>query len=256
MSSISGGTDVCVPFVGGLPTLPVRAGEFQCRCLGVDVQAFDPEGQALVDEVGELVITKPLPSMPVRLWNDSTGDLYRRSYFDVYPGVWRHGDWIKITGDGRAVIYGRSDSTINRLGVRIGSGEIYRVVEELPEVMDSLVVDLTELGRESWMPLFVVLRDGLDLDGALVERIRAAIREQLSPRYLPDAIFAIPAVPRTLNNKKLEVPVKRILSGVPVETAVNPGSMSDPDSLQFFVELAGRPRSAPRSPATDARTER
>jgi acetoacetyl-CoA synthetase len=186
-----------------------------------------------------------MPSMPVFFWNDSSGERYRGSYFEVYPGAWRHGDWIKITGDGRAVIYGRSDSTINRMGVRIGSGEIYRVVEDLPEVLDSLVVDLTELGREGWMPLFVVLRDGRDLDETLRERICQAIREQLSPRHVPDAIFAIPAVPRTLNNKKLEVPVRRILSGVPAEAAVNPGSMSNPESLRFFVELAARSRPAP-----------
>ncbi|HEY8738242.1 MAG TPA: acetoacetate--CoA ligase [Candidatus Dormibacteraeota bacterium] len=239
-SSVSGGTDICGPFVGGCPILPVRAGEFQCRCLGVDVQAFDEEGRSVVGEVGELVVTKPMPSMPIHFWNDLDGSRYRESYFSTFPGVWRHGDWIKITPEGGAVIYGRSDSTINRMGVRMGSSELYRVVEELPEVLDSLVVDLSGMGRESYMPMFVVLADGAVLDDALKGRIRAAVRDQVSPRHVPDDVFAIPDVPRTLNNKKLEVPVRRILMGVPIEQAVNADSMSNPSSIGYFAEFAGR----------------
>ncbi|HLH69087.1 MAG TPA: acetoacetate--CoA ligase [Candidatus Dormibacteraeota bacterium] len=241
-SAVSGGTDVCGPFVGGVPTLPVRAGRFQCRCLGASVEAFDEAGRSVVDEVGELVVTKPLPSMPLYLWNDPSGERYRESYFAVYPGVWRHGDWIKITPEGEAVIYGRSDATLNRMGVRIGSAEIYRVVEDLPEVVDSLVVDLTALGREGFMPLFVVLREGVSLDAALEERIRAALRRDLSPRHVPDAIFAVPEIPRTLNQKKLEVPVRKILLGTPPSQAVDRDAMSNPDSLHAFVELGERLR--------------
>jgi acetoacetyl-CoA synthetase len=237
-SSVSGGTDICGPFVGGCPILPLRAGEFQCRCLGVRVEAWDGAGRPLVGEVGELVVTEPMPSMPLHLWNDPDGRRYREAYFDVYPGVWRHGDWIKITPEGGAVIYGRSDSTINRMGVRLGSSEIYQVVEDLPEVADSLVVDLTALGREGRLLLFVVLSPGAHLDAALEARIRDEIRRNLSPRHVPDAVLAVPEVPRTLNHKKLEVPVRRILLGTPVRDAVNPDSMANPGSIEYFVGLA------------------
>lgn len=240
LASLSGGTDVCGCFVGGVPLLPVYSGEIQCRSLGVNAQAYDTDGNSVTGVMGELVITEPMPSMPIYFWNDPDGRRYRESYFEIYPGAWRHGDWVVINERGGVVIYGRSDSTINRQGVRMGSSEIYRVVEGLPEVLDSLVVDLEGLGGASYMPLFVVLREGVQLDAALEQRIKTAIRTALSPRHVPDAIFAIPDVPRTLSGKKLEVPVKKILSGVPVEQAANPDSLKNPELLPFFVELAGR----------------
>lgn len=238
LASASGGTDVCNPFVGGVPTLPVYPGEIQARALGAAVEAFDDQGRAVIDEVGELVITQPMPAMPVYFWNDPSGERYRSSYFEMYPGVWRHGDWIRITPRGSVVIYGRSDSTINRYGVRMGSSEIYRVVESLPEIQDSLVVDLEALGRQSFMPLFVQLKPGFSLNEELERRIREAIRHALSPRHVPDAIYSIDEVPKTLNGKKLEVPVKKILLGIPLEKAVNLGAMQNPDALQPFIRLA------------------
>jgi acetoacetyl-CoA synthetase len=238
--STSGGTDVCTAFVGACPVLPVYEGELQARALGADVQAWDPDGRPLDDEVGELVITQPLPSMPVGFWADTGGNRYRESYFDVYPGVWRHGDWIRITPRGGAVIYGRSDSTINRQGVRMGTSEIYRAVNALPQVDDSLVVDVPRGEGESWMPLFVVPAEGAELDDALRAEIRRRIREECSPRHVPNEIFAIDEVPRTLNGKVLEVPVKRILTGTPVERAASLGSLANPESLDYFVELASR----------------
>jgi len=236
--SSSGGTDVCTAFVGGAALLPVHSGEIQCRCLGVKAEAFNAAGQPAVDEIGELVITAPMPSMPLYFWNDPGNRRYLESYFTMYPGVWRHGDWIRFMPDGGCVIYGRSDSTINRLGVRMGTSDIYRVVESLPEVADSLVVDLEALGRASYMPLFVVLRDGAALDDDLQARIRRRIREDVSPRHVPDAIISIAEVPRTLNGKKLEVPIRRILLGHPLAEAVSVDSMSNPDALRVFVELA------------------
>jgi len=238
LASISGGTDVCTAFVGATPLLPVRAGEIQCRLLGAKVEAYDEAGRPLVDEVGELVVTRPMPSMPLFFWNDPDGRRYWESYFATYPGVWRHGDWIKIKPSGSCVIYGRSDATINRAGVRMGTSEIYQAVESLPEIADSLVVDMEALGGRSFMPLFVVLREGHVLDEELKERIRRRLREDVSPRHVPDAIIAVPEVPRTLNGKKMEVPVRKILLGVPLEKAVNPGSMANPQSLAVFVELA------------------
>ncbi len=240
LSSASGGTDVCTGFVGGCPLLPVHAGELQCRSLGVKAEAFDEEGRSLVDRVGELVITEPMPSMPLFFWNDPDNRRYLESYFDVYPGVWRHGDWIKITPRGSAVIYGRSDSTLNRMGVRMGSSEIYSAVEDLPEVQDSLVVGVELSGGGYFMPLFVVLREGVTLDEALKAKIKEKIRTTLTPRHVPDEIFAVPEVPRTLNMKKLEVPVKKILMGVPPEKAVNVDSMSNPGAIGYYVELAAR----------------
>jgi acetoacetyl-CoA synthetase len=192
--------------------------------------------------MGELVIADPMPSMPIYFWNDPDGRRYRESYFELYPGKWRHGDWVVINERGGVVIYGRSDSTINRQGVRMGTSEIYRAVEGIPEVLDSLVIDLEGLGGASYMPLFVVLREGVALDEALERKIKGAIRTALSPRHVPDAIFAIPDVPRTLSGKKLEVPVKKILMGAPVERAANPDSLKNPELLPFFVELAGRLR--------------
>jgi acetoacetyl-CoA synthetase len=238
LASVSGGTDLCTAFVGGCALLPVRSGELQCRCLGADVQAWDEAGQPVIDAVGELVITQPMPSMPLYFWNDPGMARYRESYFETYPGVWRHGDWIKITPHGGAVIYGRSDSTINRQGVRMGTSEFYRVVEAIPEIVDSLVIDLEGLGQRSYMPLFVVLRPGARLDDALLATIRQRIRESLSPRHVPDAIYAIPEVPRTLSGKKLEVPIKKLFLGTPVASAANPDAMSNPATIQYFVQLA------------------
>ena len=236
--STSGGTDLCSAFVGGVPILPVRAGELQARSLGAKVEAFDEEGNPKIDEVGELVITEPMPSMPIYFWNDPEGERYRESYFDVYPGVWRHGDWIKVKDDGACVIYGRSDSTINRGGIRMGTSEIYSAVDKVEEVADSLVVDVPKGGGSSFMLLFVVLQEGVDLDDDLQNRIKGSIRENTSPRHVPNEIFAVPDIPKTLNGKKLEVPVKKILSGIPPEKAASKESLSNPESLDRFVELS------------------
>jgi acetoacetyl-CoA synthetase len=237
--STSGGTDVCTAFVGGVPLLPVYRGELQARALGAKVEAFDEDGNSVVDEVGELVITEPMPSMPVFFWGDEDGSRYRASYFEHYPGVWRHGDWIEITSRGSAVIYGRSDSTINRQGVRMGTSEIYRAVAAVPAVLDALVVDVPRPGTEGWMPLFVVLREGEELDDELIAEITRRIREQCSPRHVPNDVFQIAEVPRTLSGKVLEVPVKRILMGTPVETAASKDSLANPAALDYFVELSG-----------------
>jgi acetoacetyl-CoA synthetase len=237
--STSGGSDVCTAFVGGVPTLPVYRGELQGRALGAKVEAFDEEGNSLTDEVGELVITEPMPSMPVYLWGDDDGSRYQASYFDMYPGIWRHGDWIEITSRGTAIIYGRSDSTINRQGVRMGTSEIYRAVAAVPEVVDALVVDLPRPGTEGWMPLFVVLRDGAELNDELTAEIKRSIRQRCSPRHVPDQLYAIAEVPRTLSGKVLEVPVKRILTGTPPERAASRDSLANPAALDWFVNLAG-----------------
>jgi acetoacetyl-CoA synthetase len=236
--STSGGTDLCTAFVGGCPLLPVYAGELQARSLGAAVHSFDEAGRPVVGDVGELVITEPMPSMPLYFWNDPDGERYRASYFDVYPGVWRHGDWIKITERGTAVIYGRSDSTINRGGVRMGTSEIYSAVEGLPEVLDSMVVDV-----DGSMLLFVVLRPDIELDDELTARIRARLREYCSPRHVPDQVETIAEVPRTLSGKKLEVPVKKILMGADPARAASRDSLANPAALDFFIERApaGRP---------------
>jgi len=242
LGSVSGGTDVCTGFVLSCPLLPVRAGEIQCRALGAKVESFDPAGRPVHDEVGELVLTEPLPSMPVSFWNDPDGRRLRESYFDTYPGVWRHGDWIKIKPGGSCVIYGRSDSTLNRGGVRMGTSEFYRVVEDIPEIADSVVVDTGSLGRDGSLWLFVVLRPGATLDDALGERIRSRLRQAISPRHVPDEIRSVPAVPRTLSGKKLEVPIKRILMGTPPDEAASRDTLADPAALDAFVALgrAGR----------------
>ena len=239
--STSGGTDLCTAFVGGVPTLPVYRGELQARALGAKVEAWSPEGIPLVGEVGELVITEPMPSMPLRLWGDDDGSRYRESYFETFPGVWRHGDWIELTERGTAIITGRSDATINRGGVRMGTAEIYRAALGVDEVVDALVVDLPRAGTQGYMPLFVVLRDGAVLDDDLVARIRTRIREDCSPRHVPDEVRAVPAIPRTLSGKVLEVPVKRILSGEPVERTVSRDALADPEALRPFEELAASP---------------
>jgi acetoacetyl-CoA synthetase len=202
------------------------------------VEAFNGGGEPVIDEVGELVITEPAPSMPIYLWNDPEGERYRESYFGVYPGVWRHGDWIKVKSDGSCVIYGRSDSTINRGGVRMGTSEIYSAVDRVDEVVDSLVVDVPRDGGNSFMPLFVVLEEGVDLDDDLKGRIASSIKENASPRHVPNEIFAVPDIPKTLNGKKLEVPVKKILSGTEPEKAASKESLSNPESLDRFVELS------------------
>jgi acetoacetyl-CoA synthetase len=236
--SLSGGTDVASAFVGGVPTLPVHAGELQARSLGARVEAFDQAGRSVVAETGELVLTAPLPSMPVFFWNDPDGRRYRESYFEMYPGVWRHGDWIRITERGSAVIEGRSDSTLNRQGIRFGTSELYGVVEALPEVVDSLVIGLELPGGRYWMPLFVVLAEGVALDAALKGRINGAIRAALSQRHVPDEIVAAPAIPRTLTAKKMEVPVKRILLGRPISEVSAAGSTVDPTALEWFAAFA------------------
>ena len=236
--STSGGTDVCTAFVGGVPTLPVYRGELQARSLGCAVEAWNEAGEPVVDEVGELVITEPMPSMPVCFWGDEGGARYRESYFETFPGVWRHGDWIEITSRGTAIIYGRSDSTINRSGVRMGTSEIYRAVASLDEITDALVVDVPRPGTEGWMPLFVVLREDAELDDDLRREIARRIREQCSPRHVPNEVFAVDEVPRTLSGKVLEVPVKRILMGTPVDQAASKDSLANPAALDPFVAMA------------------
>jgi len=238
LDPISGGTDFAGAFVGGNRMLPVVKGEMQCRCLGAAVEAWSEDGRPLVDEVGELVCTKPMPSMPLYFWGDDANQRYLESYFDMFPGVWRHGDWIRITPRGGAVIYGRSDATINRHGIRMGTAELYRAVEVQPEVMDSLVVDLEYLGRESWMPLFVVLREGRVLDEALVQRLKLAIRQALSARHVPNDIYQVAAIPRTLSGKKMELPVKKLLMGAAPGQVLNRDAMANADSIDWFIAFA------------------
>jgi acetoacetyl-CoA synthetase len=236
--STSGGTDLCTAFVGGTPLLPVYRGELQARALGAAVEAWDEDGNSVIDQVGELVVTEPMPSMPVAFWGDADGSRYRASYFEHYPGVWRHGDWIEITSRGTAVIYGRSDSTINRSGIRMGTSEIYRAVLGVDAIVDALVVDVPRPGTEGWMPLFVVLLEGTELDEGLRREIARRVREQCSPRHVPDEVFAIAEVPRTLSGKVLEVPVKRILMGTPAERAASRDSLANPAALDYFTEMA------------------
>jgi acetoacetyl-CoA synthetase len=255
--NISGGTDFAAAFVGGNRELPACLGEMQCRMLGCAVEAWSESGQPLIGEVGELVCTQPIPSMPIYFWRDEGGQRYLSSYFDMYPagmgrqpgggdgdasmgGVWRHGDWIQITERGTSVIYGRSDATINRHGLRMGTSEIYAAVEALPEVLDSMVVDLEYLGRPSHMPLFVVLRDGQSLDAALEARLRDAIKTALSPRFLPDAIWQVAAIPRTLSGKKQELPIKKLLLGQDLSRVVNPDAMANPECLDWYAAFAQR----------------
>ncbi len=252
--NISGGTDAGA-FVGANRELPLVPGEMQCRLLGVSVQAWDEEGKAVIDQVGELVVTQPVPAMPPFFWGDTDHQRYLGSYFEHYPkgqgrrpgggdtsadagAVWRHGDWIKITPEGRCIIYGRSDATINRHGLRMGTSELYRAVEALPEVLDALVVDLEYLGRDSYMPLFVVLRPGLDLDAALRQRLQAAIRNALSPRFVPDDIFQVAEVPRTLSGKKQELPIKKLLLGQPIDKVLNRDAMANPACLDWYIAFA------------------
>ena len=236
--NISGGTDFAGAFIGGNRELPQTPGAMQCRALGCAVEAWDEQGQPVVDEVGELVCSQPIPSMPLYFWGDTGNQRYLSSYFDTYPNVWRHGDWLKVGADGSCIIYGRSDATINRHGLRMGTSELYSAVEALPEVLDSLVVDLEYLGRESYMPLFVVLRDGLVLDAAVNGKIVEAIKTALSPRFVPNEIFQVAEIPRTLSGKKQELPIKKLLLGQPIEKVVNREAMANPGCLDWYVNLA------------------
>ncbi|GAA3653026.1 acetoacetate--CoA ligase [Nonomuraea antimicrobica] len=235
LGSFSGGTDVCTGFVGATMLHPIRAGIIPCRSLGAKVESYDPAGKPVVGEVGELVVTEPMPSMPVMFWNDPDGARYTESYFDVYPGVWRHGDWIKINEDGSCVIYGRSDSTLNRGGVRMGTSEFYRVVERFEQIADSLVIDTGQLGQEGRLLLYVTLAEGAELTEPLERALRDALRKELSPRHVPNEIRAVPGIPRTLSGKKLEVPVRKILLGTPVAEAANLDAMANPEVLRHFT---------------------
>ena len=250
LGSLSGGTDLCTAFVGPSPLLPVRAGIISGRCLGARVESFDAAAQPVTGEVGELVLTQPMPSMPVGFWNDPGGERYRASYYADYPGTWRHGDWLMILPDGGCVIYGRSDATLNRGGVRMGTSEFYRVVEALPEVADSLVVDTGQLGQEGRLILYVVPAAGRELDDALVSQIKGALRAGLTPRHVPDEIRAVPGIPRTLSGKKLEVPVRRILLGTPVADAADPDALANPEVLSYFSPSRPPLPPLPSSPET------
>ncbi|MGJ7531128.1 acetoacetate--CoA ligase [Variovorax sp. GB1P17] len=242
--NISGGTDFCGAFVGGNRDLPEVPGQMQCRELGHAVEAWNEQGQPVIGEVGELVCTQAIPSMPLYFWGDEGNARYLSSYFDTYPGVWRHGDWIRIGEDGGCIIYGRSDATINRQGLRMGTSEIYSAVEGLPEVLDSMVVDLEYLGRDSYMPLFVVLRPGVALDDAMRARLNNAIKTSLSPRFVPNDIFQVAEIPRTLSGKKQELPIKKLLLGQPIEKVVNREAMANPGSLDWYVAFAAQRASA------------
>jgi acetoacetyl-CoA synthetase len=238
LDSTSGGTDVVSAFAGSAPTTPVWAGEVSAPMLGVALEAWDPEGRVLVDAVGELVITKPMPSMPIYFWNDPDSSRYRESYFDTFPGVWRQGDWITQTARGSVVFSGRSDSTLNRQGVRLGSADIYEVVENLPEIREALVIGAELADGAYWMPLFVVMEPGSALDDATRERIVSSIRADASPRHVPDEIWEVPSIPHTRTGKKLEIPVKRILQGTAVERATSPDAVDDIGALSYFAKFS------------------
>jgi acetoacetyl-CoA synthetase len=239
LGSLSGGTDVATGFIGSSPLLPVTAGELQRPMLGVAAAAWDEEGRPVVGELGELVITEPMPSMPLYFWNDPDGQRYREAYFEPWPGVWRHGDWMEVTERGTCVITGRSDSTLNRGGVRMGTADIYAAVESVPEVLDCVVLGVEQRDGGYWMPLFVKLADGAELTDELTGRIREAIRRQASPRHVPDEVLVVPAVPHTRTGKRLEVPLKRLFQGVDPARALNVGAVDDPAAVEHFVRLAG-----------------
>ncbi|WP_047983063.1 acetoacetate--CoA ligase [Ornithinibacillus californiensis] len=238
IASISGGTDVCTAFILGVPILPVYAGELQCRGLGAKIESFNEHSEPVMDEVGELVLTKPFPAMPIYFWNDEDGSRMHDSYFDMYPGIWRHGDYIKITERGTCVIYGRSDATINRGGIRIGTSEIYRAVDQVKEIADSLIVDIPLENGDSFVPLFVIMNEGQELNEDIIRAVKQQIRTQCSPRHVPTEIIPVQELPKTLNGKKLEIPVKKILMGQPIEKVANKGSLSNPESLYYFEQLA------------------
>lgn len=238
----SGGTDCCTGFVGGVPTLPVRAGEIQAPSLGVSIKSFNERGESVIDEVGEMVLTEPMPSMPVRFWNDEGDRRYRESYFEDFPGVWRHGDFFRINARGGSYVLGRSDATLNRYGVRIGTAEIYRALAQVPEVDDALIVNLDLPDGGFFMPLFVKLGAGLSLQPALEEKIRSTLRREYTARHVPDKVYQVPAIPVTISGKRMEVPVRRILLGMPADKAANRSAMADPAALDFFIEYARRQR--------------
>ncbi|MEO0562514.1 MAG: acetoacetate--CoA ligase, partial [Chloroflexota bacterium] len=238
LESLSGGTDLCTAFVGGARTKPIYAGELQGASLGAALEAYDESGSPVRDTVAEMVLTAPMPSMPVTFWNDPDMTRYRASYFEAFDGVWRHGDWIKINDRNGVVIYGRSDATINRGGVRMGTSEIYGAVEALPEINDCMVIDLELLGRESYLPLFVVLADGADLTDDLRKRIAKTLRENVSPRHVPNDVFAVESIPYTLSGKKMEVPVRKILLGYDSGETLNRGAMRNPEALDYFIDFA------------------
>ncbi len=241
MHVISGGTDFAAALTCDAPWLPVTEGEMSCRGLGIHAESWDEQGRPLVGEVGELVVLSPMPSMPLRIWGDDDGTRLREAYFDTYPRVWRHGDWMTLTDRGTAVVHGRSDSTLNRHGIRMGSADIYAAVEAVPEVEEALVLGVELPDGGYWLPLFVRLAPGVQLDDALVDRLKTVVREQASPRHVPDEVVAVPAVPHTATGKKLEIPLKRIAQGTPVERALNLGAVDDPAAVQWFVEhLAAR----------------
>jgi acetoacetyl-CoA synthetase len=238
LASMSGGTDVCSAFVGGNPLWPVYTGEIQCRALACKLEAFNEQGQPVIDEVGEMVITEPMPSMPVSFWNDPDFKRYHESYFEMFPGVWRHGDWTKITSRHGVIIYGRSDATLNRGGVRIGTSEVYRAVDKVEEVRDSLIICLEKERGEFWMPLFVVMQSGQVLDDVIKKKINTTIRSEYSPRHVPDEIIAVPDIPYTISGKKTETPVKKVLMGKDPKDVVNAGALKNPESMEFFISLA------------------
>ncbi|MBT2493715.1 acetoacetate--CoA ligase [Streptomyces sp. ISL-96] len=242
LASISGGTDIVSGFAGSAPTTPVWAGELSAPHLGVALAAYDAEGHPVVDQVGELVVTRPMPSMPLYFWNDPDGTRYHDAYFAAYPGIWRHGDWITLTSHGSVIVHGRSDSTLNRNGVRLGSADIHDVVERLPEIAEALVIGAEESDGGYWMPLFVVLAAGVTLDQALRDRIREAIRTGASPRHVPDEILEVPAIPHTRTGKKLEVPVKRLLQGSLAEQVVNPASVDAPELIDYYAGMGAERR--------------
>jgi acetoacetyl-CoA synthetase len=236
--SMSGGSDVCSAFVGGNPTLPVHAGEIQCRALGCNLQAYDEDGHAIFDEVGEMVIEDPMPSMPVYFWNDPARQRYNESYFEYFPNVWRHGDWIKITSNLGVIIYGRSDATLNRGGVRIGTSEIYRALDKIEEVKDSLILCIEEKDGTFWMPLFVMMKEGVMLTDDVKQKINKTLRTDYSPRHVPDEIIAVKDIPYTISGKKTETPVKKVLMGKDPKKVVSAGSLKNPESLDEFVVMA------------------
>jgi acetoacetyl-CoA synthetase len=241
LSSMAGGTDVCTAWVGGNPLLPVYEGEIQCRCLGCAMESWDEDGHPVPsDEVGEMVVTKPMPSMPVFFWNDADGSKYRSSYFEQYPGVWRHGDWIRITPRESIVILGRSDATLNRQGVRIGTAEIYRALDKIPAIKDSLIVNIEKPDGSDWMPLFVTLNPGETLDDALIALIKKTLRTEYTPRHVPDDIIEVPDIPFTISGKKMETPVKKVLQRKPLDKAYNRDAMKNPEAMAFFIAFAER----------------
>ncbi len=242
LCSMSGGTDVCTAWVGGCPSEPVYLGEIQRRCLGCSMFAYNDAGEAIVDEVGEMVVTKPMPSMPIYFWNDEGKKRYLASYFEMFPQIWRHGDWLSITPRHTLIIHGRSDATLNRHGVRIGTAEIYRAVDKVKGVRDSLIVNLEQANGDHYMPLFVAVNNGVELDDQLRQEIKKTLRSEYSPRHVPDEIIEVEDIPYTISGKKLEAPVKKILMGIDIDKAANPDSMKNPESLDFFVDFRERLR--------------